>query len=267
MNLAASRVGAARPSYVFLHGLFGQGRNWTSIARHLEPAGSLLVDLPNHGDSDWTETFDYDEIADHVAHLLRVGGAVEHPVTLVGHSLGGKVAMRLALRHPGLVGRLAVIDMSPVAARVGDFSHYTEAMLGLDLQHLTDRRQIESALAPAVQDERVLGFLMQNLRRRRDGGGYEWRPHLALLAASLAAVGDWPSTEGLAPFDGPVLWVAGAESRYVLPEHAAPMRALFPRVRLVTVKGAGHWVHADRPDVVADLIGMLGAWPVRAQGV
>ena len=246
MNLAASRVGAARPSYVFLHGLFGQGRNWTSIARHLEPAGSLLVDLPNHGDSDWTETFDYDEIADHVAHLLRVGGAVEHPVTLVGHSLGGKVAMRLALRHPGLVGRLAVIDMSPVAARVGDFSHYTEAMLGLDLQHLTDRRQIESALAPAVQDERVLGFLMQNLRRRRDGGGYEWRPHLALLA---------------------VLWVAGAESRYVLPEHAAPMRALFPRVRLVTVKGAGHWVHADRPDVVADLIGMLGAWPVRAQGV
>lgn len=254
MTLAAIRVGAARPSYVFVHGLFGQGRNWTSIAKRLEPAGSLLVDLPNHGDSPWTTRFDYDDIADQVADLLRVGGAAEAPVTLVGHSLGGKVAMRLALRQPALVGRLAVIDISPVAARVGDFASYIDAMRAIDLRLVRDRREIETHLLSAAPDARVRGFLMQGLRRRRDGHGYEWRPNLDLLGDSLDLIAGWPTTEGLVPYEGPVLWVAGAESDYVRTEHLASMRALFPRARLVTVKGAGHWVHADAPDVMVEIV-------------
>lgn len=262
MTLAAGRVGAERPSYVFLHGLFGQGRNWTSVARALEPAGSLLVDLPNHGESAWTERFTYDEIADEVADLLRVAGAVEAPMTVVGHSLGGKAAMRLALRHPDLVGRLAVIDISPVAGRVGDFSAYTDAMLGLDLDQLRDRREIEEALTGAAPDPRVRGFLMQSLRRRHDTNGYEWRPNLDLLGSSLDVIGDWPSTANLAPFEGPVLWIAGAESDYVKPDHMGAMRELFPKVRLVTVKNAGHWVHADRPEVVVELLQYLAGLPL-----
>ncbi len=259
--LSGIRVGAARPSYVFLHGLFGQGRNWTSIAKGLEPAGSLLIDLPNHGDSPWTKRFSYDQTADLVADLLQVGGAADDPITLVGHSLGGKVAMRVALRHPELVARLAVIDISPTAGRVGDFSSYTSAMLAIDLASPTDRRAIEDQLREAAPDPRVLGFLMQSLRRRADGQGYEWRPHLRLLGDSLDIIGDWPSTAGLAPFTGPTLWVAGADSDYVRPEHLPAMRALFPRVRLVTVKSAGHWVHADRPEVVIELLSYLGSLP------
>ncbi len=253
MTLAAARIGSARPTFVFLHGLFGQGRNWTSIAKALEPAGSLLLDLPNHGDSPWTASYDHDETADLVADVLRVGGATERPVTLVGHSLGGKVAMRLALRHPALVARLAVIDISPVSARGGDFSSYTSAMLGVDLDAMTDRRAIEAELEPVAPDPRVRGFLMQSLRRRRDGRGYEWRPNLALLGSSLDAIGGWPATT-VEPFRGPTIWIAGGRSDYVRAEHMGPMRELFPRVRLVTVKGAGHWVHADAPDVVVDIL-------------
>ena len=139
---------------------------------------------------------------------------------------------------------------------------YTDAMLGLDLDQLRDRREIEEALTGAAPDPRVRGFLMQSLRRRHDTNGYEWRPNLELLGSSLDVIGDWPSTANLAPFEGPVLWIAGAESDYVKPDHMAAMRELFPKVRLVTVKNAGHWVHADRPEVVVELLQYLAGLPL-----
>jgi pimeloyl-ACP methyl ester carboxylesterase len=243
---------------VFCHGLFGQGRNWTQFAKALsteEPVHRvLLVDMPNHGRSEWTESVDYTDAADRVAEVL----AGEGPVALVGHSMGGKIAMLVALRHPELVERLCVVDVAPVAyAPSDDFARYIDAMLAIDLGALSSRQEAEAALVDAVPDPTVRGFLLQNLRR--DGDDWRWQPNLALLREQLARIGDWPAAElegpnGVAPYDGPVLWVAGGDSRYVADEHVAAMDRLFPRNRRVTVKNAGHWVHSEQPAVFGEIL-------------
>ncbi|NLF05262.1 MAG: alpha/beta fold hydrolase [Actinomycetales bacterium] len=257
--LHTARVGDADETVVFLHGLFGQGKNFQTIARGLEPEhGSLLVDLPNHGESAWTDRVDYAQMADAVAETIRAqvrgagaddgspGGSIT-PVHVVGHSMGGKVAMLLALRHPELVARLVVVDISPAGANgTGEFEHLLGALATLDLEALTSRADADAALTELIPNRTVRGFLLQNLRR--EGDGWRWRANLDLLRASLDVIAGFPGTRR-ASFDGPVLWVAGDRSDYVRPEHAPTMRALFPRVRQLTVKGSGHWVHSEQPDV------------------
>ena len=162
-RLHVTRVGEQGPVIAFCHGLFGQGRNWTQIAKGLSADHRvLLIDMPNHGRSPWTESFDYLDLADSVAAELEEVG----PVTLVGHSMGGKIAMCVALRHPELVERLAVVDVSPVAYDSGrEFVGYIETMRGLDLTALDRREQADEALREAVPNPTVRSFLLQNLRR------------------------------------------------------------------------------------------------------
>ncbi|WP_232680405.1 alpha/beta fold hydrolase [Nocardioides sp. R-C-SC26] len=257
-SLHATTVGETGATVVFLHGLFGQGRNFTQIARALEPEfSSVLVDLPNHGRSSWTDAADYVEIADAMAQWLRDGVAASGPVHVVGHSMGGKIAMVLALRHPDLVERLVVVDISPtVSDGAGEFVHLLDSLARLDLDAVERRADADRLLVEDIPDERVRGFLLQNLRSR--DGGWEWQANLDLLRRELPVIGDFPAVE--ATFDHPVLWLAGDRSPYVRPEHAEQMRRLFPRTRLVTVKDAGHWLHADQPDAfVSALRVFLGA--------
>ncbi|MFT4232496.1 MAG: alpha/beta fold hydrolase [Leucobacter sp.] len=249
----------------FLHGLFGRGKNFTRIAQGLEPeAQSLLLDLPNHGGSGWTGHFDYAETADLVAAHLRgdsgdsgEGFASGGQIDVVGHSMGGKVAMVLALRHPELVRRLVVIDIAPgasVSSR-SDFPRLLNALAGLDLAALERRVDAHERLREAIPDDAVRGFLLQNLRRTEPGrgegspGGFAWEPNLRLLHDEIAAVMGFPDLRGSA-FDGPVLWMRGERSDYVADADAPAMRALFPRTRRMTVRGAGHWVHSEKPDEV-----------------
>ncbi|WP_225753265.1 alpha/beta fold hydrolase [Actinotalea sp. Marseille-Q4924] len=247
-TVSSTAVGETGVPVVFLHGLFGQGRNFAQIAKDLQPeARSLLVDLPNHGRSAWTERFDYVEIADLVAEHLAAGFAADGPVHVVGHSMGGKVAMVLALRHPHLVDRLVVVDIAPASGgSLGEFEHLLDSLVALDLSTITRRGDADEQLAERVDDARVRGFLLQNLRP--DGDGFRWRANLGLLRRELPAIGGFPDV-GDATFDHPVLWVAGERSPYVRDEHGSVMRALFPRTTLVTVRGAGHWVHSEQPEV------------------
>jgi pimeloyl-ACP methyl ester carboxylesterase len=251
-DLHTTTLGDHGSTVVFCHGLFGQGRNWTQIGKALaDEHRILLVDLPHHGRSSWSERSDYLDIADQVAGLL----SASDPVTLVGHSMGGKAAMVLALRHPELVERLCVVDVAPVAYdRVGEFAGYIEAMQGLDLDSLAQRGDADSALEAAVPNPTVRSFLLQNLRR--DGDGWRWQANLDVLEEDLRVIGGWPDEglTGLPPYDGPVAWVAGQKSDYVRPEHYPAMDRLFPRNRRVTVKGAGHWVHSERPEVFLDVL-------------
>jgi esterase len=247
-----TELGTTGPRIAFLHGLFGQGKNWTSIAKALSSqARILLIDLPNHGRSAWTEEFSYREMAAAVGGLLRATSADE-PTTLVGHSMGGKVAMMLALQHRELVERLCVVDVSPVGyGGLRNFDDFVAGMRSLDLRTLKERTAADAALVEWVPDPTVRSFLLQNLRRVShpgDGLRWHWQMNLELLGDHLAEIGDWPD-EAYEPYPGPVLWLAGSESRYVQPKFGPAMRTLFPRTQLLTVKGAGHWVHSDRPDI------------------
>ncbi len=237
---------------MFCHGLFGQGKNWTSIAKKLTDQHRVtLVDMPNHGRSPWTEHLDLAEHADLVAELLDPSD----PVALVGHSMGGKIAMLLALRHPELVERLAVVDVAPVDYASGsEFAGYIAAMRALDLDSLKTRGEASEALTEAVPHPTVRGFLLQNLRR--DGDAWRWQPNLELLGDELDAVTGWPADEltGVAPYAGPVLWIGGEESPYVSDAYAPAMDALFPRNRRVTVKRAAHWVHSEQPEVFGEVL-------------
>lgn len=234
---------------VFLHGLFGRGKNFTRIAAGLLPeAESLLVDLPNHGRSDWTDSFDYEQMADIVAAKLRSDFAANGPVDVVGHSMGGKVAMVLALRHPDVVRKLVVVDISPVgsAASRGEFQHLLGSLSALDLPSFSHRPEVDAALRVAIPNDTVRGFLLQNLKHRE--GRYVWEPNLALLYGQLETVMGFP--EITAHFDGPVLWIRGERSNYVTEADVPTMRALFPKTRRMTIRDAGHWVHSEKPEEV-----------------
>lgn len=253
-------VGTAGPRVAFLHGLFGQGRNWSTIAKALagpdgERARCTLVDLPDHGRSPWTETFSYLGYAASVASTLRA--IDEGPWIVVGHSLGGKTAMVLALTEPASVSRLVVVDIAPKG--YGDlerFSGYIAEMRSLPLSELGGRADAEARFTEP--DPGIKAFLLQNLRR--EGSSWRWQANVELFAADAArgsgsVIADWPlAEETVEPYAGPVLWIAGSESSYVQDIDADAMRAFFPKVRQVSVKGASHWVHTDAPAIVVEAL-------------
>jgi pimeloyl-ACP methyl ester carboxylesterase len=253
-------VGTAGPRVAFLHGLFGQGRNWSTIAKALAgPDGTAarctLVDLPDHGRSPWSAEFSYAAYAASVSSTLRAIDA--GPWVVVGHSLGGKVAMVLALTDPALVSRLVVVDIAPRSyGTLERFSGYMDEMSRLPLAQLRDRADAEARFEES--DPGVKAFLLQNLRR--EGTSWRWQANLDLFRADAArgqesAIADFPIVPGaVAPYPGPVLWIAGGESRYITPDDVPAMRALFPRVRQLTVKGASHWVHSQAPEVVTEAL-------------
>ncbi len=265
-RLAARTVGEAGPRVVFVHGLFGQGKNWTTIAKGLADRHRVtLLDLPNHGHSPWTERVDYLDMVRMVAAELESYG---EPVTLVGHSMGGKVAMQLALRRPELLRALVVVDIAPTeypaeGGRTDDpdeeaapFAGYIHAMRALDLARLKSREDADRALREAVPSRMVRSFLLQSLVREGlgEGGGWRWRLNLELLGRDLEHLRGFPEPPPGATFDGPVLWIAGENSTYVLPEDRERMVRLFPSTRLVRIKNAGHWVHSEQPEVFLETL-------------
>jgi pimeloyl-ACP methyl ester carboxylesterase len=265
-RLALRQVGDAGPRVVFVHGLFGQGKNWTTIARGLSDRHRVtLLDLPNHGHSPWTDRVDYLDMAELVATELEHLG---EPVTLVGHSMGGKVAMQLALRRPELLRALVVVDVAPVSypptgGRTDDpdeeaspFAAYIEAMRAMDLDAVQTRDDADAALRTAVPSRMVRSFLLQSLVREGSGadGGWRWRLNLELLERDLGELRGFPDPPPGASFDGPVLWIAGANSAYVLPGDRPHMDALFPATRLVRIKNAGHWVHSEQPEIFLETL-------------
>ena len=259
LQLAFEDTGTG-PPVVVLHGLFGSSANWRSVARALAPHHRVLcVDLRNHGQSQWADSMDYLEMADDVRALIARQG-LSSP-TVVGHSMGGKTAMALALTNPASVGNLVVVDIAPdISYQVRTSVPLVKAMRDLDLATLQRRSDADAELSGEVDDPAVRQFLLQNLKHVRtpeNRNGWAWELNLGLLGGHLDEVADWPDV-GEGSYPGPVLWVAGAESPYIRPEHHDRMHGLFPAVRLVTIPGAGHWVHADAPaELSAELIEFL----------
>ena len=219
MTLYSTRLGEQGSWVVFCHGLFGQGKNWTQVAKVVaERHRVLLLDMPQHGRSPWSPDFDYLDAADQVAAALP-----DEPVAVVGHSMGGKIAMVLALGHPERVERLCVVDIAPVAYdSAHSFDRYVAAMRGLDLGTLTARADADRAMTEAVPDPVVRGFLLQNLRRSEDGTGWHWQPNLEVIGDRLVRqrgghlVGRAEVAEVRSPRRPPVL-------RHVQQQHPVPL--------------------------------------------
>jgi len=227
-----------RPGLLIAHGLYGSGRNWGVIAKRLSDTRRVVaVDMRNHGKSPWYETHSYHDLAADLAGVItHLGGRWD----VLGHSMGGKAAMVLALTRPELVNRLVVADIAPVP-----YSHtqiqYIEAMRAVDLSQVERRSDAKPLLAPHVNDPELVSFFLQSL----DAKNRRWMLNLDTLAREMPKILGFPDVSGV--FDGPVLFLSGAQSDYIRPEHRDRIKALFPKVRFARIPGAGHWIHAEKP--------------------
>jgi len=249
VELARQEAGQG-PPLVILHGLFGQARNWAGIAKGLaDRRRTIALDLRNHGASPWAEEMDYPAMAADVAAAIEAlpEGAAE----LVGHSMGGKAAMLVALQRPELVRRLVVADIAPKAYQRGSLLPYVEAMAAVDPSTAGSRKEVDAALADSVTDPGIRQFLMSNLVRG-DGGGFRWTLNLAAIRAAMPALTGWPDVRG--SYDGPTLFLAGEKSDYVADADLAAIREPFPQAELERVPGAGHWIHAEAPQATLDAL-------------
>ncbi|MEY3308597.1 MAG: hypothetical protein RLZZ413_2635 [Pseudomonadota bacterium] len=231
---------SSAPPLLIAHGLFGSARNWGVIARRLADRRDVLaVDMRNHGDSPRFPTQSYADMAADLAEVIAANGG---RADALGHSMGGKAAMLLALTEGAMVNRLVIADIAPVAYSHDQSRHIT-AMRALDLSGLTSRAEADRRLAATVTDPALRAFFLQSLDLKATPPG--WRLNLEVLEAEMPKIIGWPQVSG--QFDGPTLFLSGAQSHYVLPDYRDTIRALFPGARFAKIPGAGHWLHAEKP--------------------
>ena len=248
VNLHSSKGGEG-PPVILLHGLFGSGNNLGALARALHDSRSVFaVDLPNHGRSDWLEDATLVAMADSLRDWMLHQGI--RSAQFVGHSLGGKVAMQLALSQPHLVSALVVADIAPVAYP----AHHDEVFAALEAVAAAacdSRAAAAQLMALHLQEDQVIQFLLTSLRRDTDGI-YRWRFNLRGLKRGYAGVRAEP--EMRAPFGEPVLFIKGGDSNYIQEAHRSHILHLFPAATMKIMPGCGHWLHAQRPSLFNSLV-------------
>lgn len=232
-----------------LHGLFGSARNWQAIARRLgEQRHVYALDLRNHGGAPWAPGMSYPEMAADVLRFLDDRGFSRAAV--LGHSMGGKTAMALALAHPDRVERLIVADIAPVT-----YTHthapFVAAMKAARLDGLTRRGEVEAQLVDAVPEAPLRSFLLQNLVLEQ--GAFRWRINLDAIGANMDHLIGFPDLDG-ATYGGPALFIGGTASDYITAASEPAIHRHFPKARVAMIPGAGHWVHAERPEEFTGLV-------------
>jgi len=243
LNLAVETVGSGAP-LLLLHGLFGSSSNWRGVARQLAASHAVhSLDLRNHGASPWADSMDYAAMADDVLQLMDRLGLKQSAV--LGHSMGGKTAMALALRHPQRVSRLIVVDIAPVLY-TNTLTPFADAMRSANVLNAATRAEVQARLCQAVPDPAVVPFLMQNLVMQNNH--FDWRLNLMGISASMSELCGFPSELLGSRFAGPVTAIAGAHSDYVTESNGVEFLPMFPRIRVEGIADAGHWVHADQPE-------------------
>ena len=235
---------------IIMHGLFGSNRNWTSIARQLADNYKVItVDLRNHGESDHAPVMTFTEMADDIVKLIDECGLQK--ATLIGHSMGGKVAMVFGLLHQACLDRLIVLDIAPFDYG-SRFEHLIDAMLGLDFDTINSRQHADEYLAQAIPETFLRQSLLQNLAR--DGDKFYWRIQLQAIRDNLSILGAFPALETGLSYNETVLFLRGGDSNTIQPEHHAIIKGFFPAAEINTVEGAGHWLHVDQPATVLEKI-------------
>ena len=238
LNTVTHGVATDQPPLFIAHGLYGSARNWGVIAKRLSDQRQVIaMDLRNHGASPWNAVHRYPEMAEDMAEIIT---GFDGQVDVLGHSMGGKAAMMLALRHPGLVRRLVAADIAPVAYQHSQIEFIT-AMQAVDLTRVERRSDAEAQLADLGVNPALQSFFTQSL----DIAAKRRRLNLDVLAAEMAQIMDFPDVE--AKWPGATLFLSGSASDYVSPAHRPLIRALFPKARFARLAGAGHWLHAEKP--------------------
>lgn len=228
-----------------MHGLFGSLGNWGAHSKFLSAHFSVLgVDLRNHGDSFHDFELNYPVMAEDVLALmdhLNIGSA-----SFIGHSMGGKVAMELALSVGEKINKLMVVDIAPVAYPETADGHLKviEGMKSLDFSEISNRKEAEHILEGFIEDSATRKFVLTNLVRS-DNGAYNWRLNLESIEQNYNRLREKPS--GSIPFLKPCLFVKGAESSYIQEQHKPEILELFPNAQVKIIMQAGHWLHADKP--------------------
>jgi esterase len=250
IQLAVTEYGEG-PPVAILHGLFGSGRNWRSIAQQLASRYRVLAfDFRNHGASPWADGMSYREMVDDLRASLRARGI--NRASVLGHSMGGKVAMLAALLHPGEVDQLIVVDIAPIP-NPPTLLGYIHAVRDIDLHSVRRRSEVDARLSPAIPDTAQRAFLLQNLAI--EDGEARWRLNLEAIENEFAEILGFPSLPARTAYRGPTLFVAGGNSDYIRPIDKPEIRRLFPQARIIRVRGAGHWVHAEQPQTFLQIVG------------
>jgi esterase len=252
LDLNYKDFGAGEP-IVIIHGLFGTLDNWQTIAKYLSEHYSVyILDLRNHGRSPHTEgVFDYTILSEDISQFMRHHWIFE--ARIIGHSMGGKAAMQLALNHADLVKKLVVIDIAPKRYK-GGHEIIFDALFDIDLTTVDDRKDVEKFLMERLDNEvGTVQFLLKNLSRKpeEEGGGFEWKMNLTNLYNNYDNILG-PVTGD--PFEKPTLFIRGGNSPYIKDTDMGAIKQYFPNAELATVEGAGHWVHAEKPRELLDLL-------------
>lgn len=246
MQLFYRTQGTGRP-LVVLHGLFGISDNWAALAKRWANDFTVYtLDLRNHGQSPHSDEWSYTAMADDVIEFF--GTERLHDIVLLGHSMGGKTAMRLALDYPMAISKLIVADIAPRVYPVGQ-QDVVAALLAVELEKLESRKDAEVILRAHLKDEGTIQFLLKNLywREFKDGTKkLDWRFNLDVISKNMHIVAE--PTETPAPCEIETLFIRGAKSNYVTDEDAATLPSIFPHSSLITIPDAGHWVHAEQPE-------------------
>ncbi len=248
LNMIVTGTDTEQPPVLLAHGLFGSGKNLGGLARRLaETRRVISVEMRNHGDSFHDPDHSYPALAGDLAQVIAANGG---QADVLGHSMGGKSAMMLALTRPELVRKLVVMDIAPYA-----YGHtqtaLIDAMEGMDLTGLRLRSEADARLAAAIDEPGVRAFLLQSLDLKSDPP--RWKYNLTALRDQMPLLIGWPDAPK-ATYDGPALFLAGAESDYCREPQLEAIRAYFPQAKMRYFAGAGHWLHADRPAEVAEAV-------------
>lgn len=249
MQLHFKQLGQGKP-LVMLHGLFGSSDNWLGVASKLSKDFHLfLLDVRNHGISPHSDEISYPIMAADVAEFLD--SQKLQRANVLGHSLGGKIAMQFALDFPSRVEKLVVVDITP-RAYTPDHEKIFEALLALDLEKFQTRTQIEDALAAEIPDLVLRRFLLKNLKTAASPSSFTWKMNLSGLYKNYQKI--YEPIFFHAPFPGQALFLRGGMSRYISEADVPLILKLFPQGKIETIERAGHWVHADAPEVFASLV-------------
>lgn len=240
---------------ILLHGLFGSLDNLGGVARRLEDGWQIhALDQRNHGSSPHTDAMDYPAMAADVIAYMDAQGLEQAAV--LGHSMGGKVAMQVALSYPERVAAIIVADIAPVTYKARHDA-VLDGMKSLDLGGIKTRQEADRRLADFVEIPGVRQFLLKNLERLpadqvTDADQiFHWRLNLPVIEACYQNLAAAPEGDG--HYDGPVLFLKGADSAYIQEKHQDTIRQLFPAAELKIIEGTGHWLHAEKADTFATL--------------